>query len=62
MEKLSINELILLFGIFLNNFLSLLSTILKINVLNPFSKPLFITSSLLKFMSYCSLILIFLTM
>ena len=31
------------------------------NVLNPFLKPLFITSSLLKFMSYCSLILIFLT-
>jgi hypothetical protein len=61
MEKLSINDLILLFGTPLNKFLSLLSTILKINVLNPFLKPLFITSSLLKFISYCSLILIFLT-
>jgi hypothetical protein len=36
MEKLSINELILLLGTFLNKFLSLFSTILKINVLNPF--------------------------
>ena len=33
------SELILLIDTFLNKFLSLLSTILKINVLNAFSKP-----------------------